>query len=225
MQHTEDERILASLAHASIVANVANLAGMLVTSLIWMTQRDRSRYVGAHALQALVYQGVVLVISMFLLLSWAGCLLVALLLPPLLRPDLYLDSGPPASFWLALFGLVVPLGFAVLATLYGLYGAFLVYRGRPFRYPLVGRLTRRELGPEPEIEPASAATLATAPQSPIDPSLAADTPARPPVAAPTTAPQSPIDPSLAADIPEPAPPTEVASHAAPAAPADTEEER
>jgi len=42
MQPTEDERVLAALAHASIVANVANLAGMIATALIWTMQRERS---------------------------------------------------------------------------------------------------------------------------------------------------------------------------------------
>ena len=63
MQPTEDERVLAALSHASIVANIFNLAGMIATALIWTMQRERSRYVRAHALQSLVYQGMVLMIS------------------------------------------------------------------------------------------------------------------------------------------------------------------
>ncbi len=136
MQPTEDERVLAALSHASIVANIANLAGMITTALIWTMQRERSRYVRAHALQSLVYQGAVLVISVFLMLSWGLCLVLSLL-PVMLRPDLYAISNPPKSFWLALLGLPLPLGFGLLATIYGLYGAYQVYRGRPFRYPLV----------------------------------------------------------------------------------------
>src|SRR5262245_33304550 len=79
MQPTEDERVLAELSHASIVANIANLAGMITTALIWTMQRDRSRYVRAHALQSLVYQGVVLAISFILALSWGLCLVLSLL--------------------------------------------------------------------------------------------------------------------------------------------------
>ncbi len=97
----------------------------------------------AHALQSLVYQGAVLVISVFLMLSWGLCLVLSLL-PVMLRPDLYDVSNPPKSFWLALLGLALPLGFGLLATIYGLYGAYQVYRGRPFRYPMVGRLVRRD---------------------------------------------------------------------------------
>src|SRR5215210_4624103 len=98
MQPTEDERILAALAHASIVANVVNLAGMIATSLIWTIQRERSPYVRAHALQALVYQGVVLLVMIVLVLFWGICLALSLL-PVALRPDLYRNSLPNYAFW------------------------------------------------------------------------------------------------------------------------------
>jgi uncharacterized Tic20 family protein len=158
MQPTEDERVLAALSHASIVANIVNLAGMIATALIWTMQRERSRFVRAHALQSLIYQGAVLLISVFMLLAWGLCMVLSLL-PVFLKPELYQVSSPPRSFWFALFGLSVPIGFGILATIYGLYGAYQVYRGRPFRYPIVGRLVRRELAqppaaaPEPPVEP------------------------------------------------------------------------
>jgi uncharacterized Tic20 family protein len=144
MQPTEDERVLAALSHASIVANIVNLVGIIATAVIWTMQRERSRYVRAHALQALVYQGTVLVVGMLLGLAWGLCLVLSLL-PVMLRPDLYDMTNPPRSFWLALLGLALPIGFGILGTIYGLYGAYRVYSGRPFRYPLVGRLVRRDL--------------------------------------------------------------------------------
>ena len=182
MQPTEDERVLAALAHASIVANVANLAGMIATALIWTMQRDRSSYVRAHALQALVYQGVVVLISIFMLLFWGVCLALSLL-PVALRPDLYRGSLPD-SFWLGLLGVSLPIGWGILATLYGLYGALQVYRNRPFHYPLVGRLVRRQLAPlgpatPPPAAPPDADELPVAPSelvSPAEQAPAADLP-------------------------------------------------
>jgi uncharacterized Tic20 family protein len=170
MQPSEDERVLAALSHASIVVNMVNLAGMIATTLIWTTQRERSRYVHAHALQSLVYQGAVLLIGVFLALAWGVCLVLSLL-PAVLRPDLYHITNPPKSFWLALLGLIVPVGFAIGATLYGLYGAYRVYRGWPFRYPLVGRLVRRDLA----TTATPRATPAPAPDGPA-PASAAESP-------------------------------------------------
>jgi uncharacterized Tic20 family protein len=158
MQPSEDERILAALAHASIIANIVNLAGVIATALIWTSERERSEYVRQHALQSLLYQGLVLLILIVLMIFWGLCLGLSLL-PVAVRPDLY-RSSPPNSFWIALLGLALPLGFGILATLYGLYGAYQVYRGRPFSYPIAGRFMRRgtqtgaALRPSPASQPA-----------------------------------------------------------------------
>ena len=155
MQPSEDERVLAALSHASVVANVVNLAGMIATSLIWTMHRDRSPYVRAHALQALVYQGAVLLIMLFLGLFGGLCLALSLL-PVMLRPDLYRGSPPSYSVWIGVLALLALIGFGVLATLYGLFGAYQVYRGRPFRYPLIGRLVGPLLNPLPVAVPLAA---------------------------------------------------------------------
>jgi len=172
MQPSEDDRILAALAHASIIANIVNLAGMIATALIWTSQRERSEYVRQHALQSLLYQGLVLLILIVLMIFWGVCLGLSLL-PVAVRPDLY-RSSPPNSFWIALLGLALPVGFGILATLYGLYGAYQVYRGKPFSYPIAGRFMRRGIQtgaaprpnpPSPPIElvvPATAEPAATA---------------------------------------------------------------
>jgi uncharacterized Tic20 family protein len=172
MQPSEDERVLAALSHASIIANIANLAGLIATSLIWSTQRERSPYVRAHALQAMIYQGAVFAISISLLLFWGVCVALSLV-PAALRPDLY-RSSPPYSFWFALAGLAVPIGFSVAATLYGLYGAYRAYRGRPFLYPLAGRLARG-LSSHPDTAPVTPADAAA-------PAASTPTPASAPTA-------------------------------------------
>jgi uncharacterized Tic20 family protein len=182
MQPSEDERVLAALSHASIVANVVNLAGMIATSLIWTMQRDRSPYVRAHALQALVYQGAVLLISLFLALFGGLCLALSLL-PVMLRPDLYRGSPPSYSVWIGVLALLGLVGFGALATVYGLYGAYQVYRGRPFRYPLIGRLAR----------PAAVAEAPPAPPivdiAPPDAAPATEQPPEPPADASPTSPK------------------------------------
>jgi len=191
MQPSEDERVLAALSHASIVANVVNLAGIIATSLIWTMHRDRSPYVRAHALQALVYQGAVLLITLSLALFGGLCLALSLL-PALLWPNLY-RSGPPSySVWIGVLVLLALIGFGVLAMLYGLYGAYQVYRGRSFRYPLIGRLVRPLLNPTPVAAPVAPEPVA-APAAP-PPSEAAPAMAEPPVAATIQAESSAVVP-------------------------------
>lgn len=172
MQPSEDERVLAALSHASIVANAVNLIGMIATALIWTKQRDRSPFVRSHALQALVYQGSVLLIAIFMALFGGLCLALSLL-PVLLRPDLYRSSPPSYSVWIGVLTLLMLIGFSVLATLYGLYGAYQAYRGRPFRYLLVGRLARPPVAPAaPPITPVATASE----PEPTPPQAAAEAP-------------------------------------------------
>jgi uncharacterized Tic20 family protein len=190
MQPSEDERVLAALSHASIIANVVNLVGMIATSLIWAMHRDRSPYVRAHALQALVYQGAVLLIMLFLAL-FGGLFLALSLLPAVLRPDLYRSSPPSYSVWIGGLALLTLIGFGVLATLYGLYAAYQVYRGRPFRYLLIGRLVRPLLNPAPA--PSGPAAAPAEPSPEIDHTAVA-----PPVAtpAPAEAPAGVVAPTM-----------------------------
>jgi hypothetical protein len=136
---THEERVLATLAHVGIVANSFNLLGIIGSTLIWLTQRQRSPYVTAHALQALAFQVVAVLLSVLLLLVWGGCLIITFL-PAMLRPDLY-QSDLPLAFWLALgIGLLLLLVLIVVVVIYGLMGASAAWRGEPFRYVLVGSL-------------------------------------------------------------------------------------
>jgi uncharacterized Tic20 family protein len=163
----EDERLTAAMAHASIVANVAGLTGLILAVLLWATQRRRSRFVRAHIVQALVYQIGTLLGVIALMLLWSGCLLLSLL-PAALRPDLYRDGTLPDTFWIALFGLILPIGYGFAATLYAIYGAYQVYRGKRFAYPLAGRLVQRDLQEPQSATPASASSQAT-PGQPLPP--------------------------------------------------------
>jgi uncharacterized Tic20 family protein len=160
----EDERLTAAMAHASVVANVAGLTGLILAVLLWATQRRRSRFVRAHIVQAIVYQIGTLLGVIALMLLWSGCLLLSLL-PAALRPDLYRDGTLPDTFWIALFGLILPIGYGFAATLYAIYGAYQVYRGNRFAYPLAGRLVQRDLQEPQSATPDSASSVATPGQS------------------------------------------------------------
>jgi len=197
MQPSEDDRVLAALSHASIVANAINLAGMITTSLILTMHRDRSPYVRAHALQALVYQGAVLLVMLFLVLFGGLCLALSLL-PAIVRPDLYRTSPPSYSLWIAALTLLALIGCGVLGTLYGLFGAYQVNRGRSFRYPLIGRLVRPLLSPTPVENPAVLPSIGISPAASAEPA--------PPEAAQAVG-EPPVDVTIPAEAPAVVAPT------------------
>ena len=62
--HSSDELTWAALAHASALLNVfGGVGGLIAALVIWLTQREKSAWVAFQALQALVFQATILVIT------------------------------------------------------------------------------------------------------------------------------------------------------------------
>lgn len=142
---TQDERIMAALAHASVILPFWGLIGAIV---IWATQREKSRFVGFQALQGAVYQlalvvggflGMACYMCSFFLVMFLGLPIGALAAQEALRPDLVsgLLGIVITVFPFCIMGILALAGLA--CVLYGLYGAVQVLQGRDFRYAIVGR--------------------------------------------------------------------------------------
>jgi uncharacterized Tic20 family protein len=155
---TQDERILAALAHASVILPFWGLIGAIV---IWATQREKSRFVSFQALQGVVYQ-----LSLILLGFVGGaCYMCSFLGMFLTMPvGIFAAEGmsdPNAAegvvamlvtfittlFPFCLMGLFALIGAALV--IYGLYGAVRVLQGHNFRYALIGARLDQYLNQEP----------------------------------------------------------------------------
>jgi uncharacterized Tic20 family protein len=140
---TQDEHMLAALAHASILLGLftGGVGGLVAPLIIWLFQREKSAYVTAQALQALVYQIATFVLNLLVWLGWT-VLFLLLLLPPLIsNPDAY-EETPPSGMWIGLILMLVPLGISLLTMLYGLWGGLRCLNGHDFRYIVIGRWLR-----------------------------------------------------------------------------------
>jgi uncharacterized Tic20 family protein len=158
---SHEERVLAALAHAGVILNVFNLAGLFGVALLWAGQRNSSPYVRRHAGQALAFQLFSLLIGLVLVLAWGGCLGFALL-PLALRPDLYADSWP-ALFWVMLTVGLVPLVYGLIVIGYGLVGGWCAYRNLPFRYAFLDRAIQISAPPPVAPPPSTSPTPPTSP--------------------------------------------------------------
>ncbi len=142
---TQDERVLAAIAHGSILLGLLTngVAGIVTALIIWVTQREKSAYVAYQALQATVYQiaGVVIVLALWA--CWGLLVPFATLIPILLNPGAYRDS-PPGLMFLALSLVCIPLMVTAVWVLYGLWGALRGLSGADFRYIVIGRVVPRE---------------------------------------------------------------------------------
>jgi len=157
---TQDERILAALAHASVILPFWGLIGAIV---VWVTQREKSRFVNFQALQGATYQLCLIVLSFV----GGGCFMVAFFGIGLLMPVGMLAMGDLSDPNAA--GGVIAILIAILTTFlpfclmglfflvaaacvcYGLYGAVLVLQGNDFRYAIIGPRLEQYLNQEGEI--------------------------------------------------------------------------
>ena len=139
-----DERVTAALAHGVAIAYGLGAVGAVV---IWLLQKEKSKYVAFQALQAAVYQLVGLLVQ---LIGWScwGCLYGLSFIPMIANAEKYKDAPPPAFFFISLGLMVVPLGVMGLWILYGLWGAWRAFQGRDFKYIVLGRMLERYLGQE-----------------------------------------------------------------------------
>jgi uncharacterized Tic20 family protein len=134
------ERVLAAAAHVLLLLSVP---GLLLATVIWLTQRRRSVYVATQARMAVIWQlvsnvllGVVIALLLGLALSQFG---------GILNTHNSSDGGAITRMFGSLVGLYVVL---VLAVLYfgiaAVIGALSALLGRDYHYPFIGRRHKRQ---------------------------------------------------------------------------------
>ena len=106
-----DDKVIAALSHALLI-----FLPVIAPLVIWVVYKDKSKYVKAQSMQALVYQlvGCILLFVWFMFATVLTVILIGLLLYPV--------------------GLVLMAAFAV----YGLYAAYKCYEGEDFKYAVIG---------------------------------------------------------------------------------------
>jgi uncharacterized Tic20 family protein len=67
---TQDERVMAALSHGSALLP---MLGIIAPIIIWVTQKEKSKYVAFQALQALAYQTIMIVAYFFAM----GCYILS----------------------------------------------------------------------------------------------------------------------------------------------------
>jgi len=132
---SSEERLMAAIAHASVVVFGP---GILVGVFIWLTQKEKAAYASNQGLQAAVFQLVGMILTMVMWVAW-GIFYALTWIPFVQNPEL-LDGPPPPIFWIGMISMVVPLLVMLAWSLYGLGGALQAFRGRDFRYALIGKL-------------------------------------------------------------------------------------
>ena len=121
---TSDEKTWATLAHVSILlgAITVGLLGPVAAFVIWLVKKDESDYVAEQALQSLIYQIVVGV------LSWIMWIVIGVL----------------SAFVIGICLIPIGLLLNLAAVGYGCYAAYICSLGQEFRYPFIWDLIATE---------------------------------------------------------------------------------
>jgi uncharacterized Tic20 family protein len=134
--HSSDERTWATLAHASALLSLfTGAGGLIAAAVIWLTQKDKSAWVGFHGLQSLIFQAAVMIVTVLVV----GVVWVVGFAVSFLTIGIGTFVAVPVMI-LVFFGCFALVGGG---TIYCLYGAYQVYQGREFRYIWVGDWVQR----------------------------------------------------------------------------------
>jgi uncharacterized Tic20 family protein len=125
---TVEERRMAAVAHGSILLNLVSggLFGPLVALIVWLLYDRKSEYVSWHALQALVFQ----VISLLLFLVLGGVTAMLWAVTAVLIPAVVGFCLVPMVLGFS----TVTVALLVGSLIYGCAGALAVLDGQDFRY-------------------------------------------------------------------------------------------
>lgn len=144
---TPDERLMSALAHISVLLP---LMGVIAPIVIYITQKEKSKYIAFQSLQAMAYQFLI-IIGWFL--SW-GCYMCSffgifggMMLAAATESTL---PGEAVAFItgispLLVLGAIMLVGFAFI--IYGVVGAVMVFQGKPFRYIILADRVERFMQP------------------------------------------------------------------------------
>ncbi|MBN1537095.1 MAG: DUF4870 domain-containing protein [Anaerolineales bacterium] len=126
----QNERILAALSHATALIP---MVGVIAPIVIWATQKDKSEYVAFQALQAIVYQ-FIMIVAYFI-----GMMGYILSIPVMIFfGELGSNRFSDAAWIFPMLIMVVIFGGGAFFILYGGIAAVMAFLGRKFRYILIG---------------------------------------------------------------------------------------
>jgi uncharacterized Tic20 family protein len=139
-RYTQDEVTMAAIAHGSALLGLftSGVGGIVVALIIWLVKKEESAYVGFQALQSLVLQIAVLMVTM-----------IAAILVTFLWTVAGILSAIVIGLCMMPFALVLTFAIILIplaGLIYGLYGAIECYNGRDFEYWLVADFLRGQLG-------------------------------------------------------------------------------
>jgi len=134
---TSDEKLMSLLSHLSIL--IPNI-GVIAPIVIWITQKDKSKFVRFNAIQAIFYQLAFFVLMMLFMFTGIILMLISL---PIFTASPTAEPGPLFFISMIFMFLYFPLWF--FFAIYAVVAAVKSYKGRIFRYLIIGKIIEKKV--------------------------------------------------------------------------------
>jgi uncharacterized protein len=148
---SQDERIMAALAQISVLVP---LLGVIAPIVIWVTQKDKSRYVAFQSLQAVAFQ-LTMIFAWFVGMGCYMCSFFSMFLAIPFGASSESSQSVSPLFVLPFLTPILVMGLMFLGgflfILYGIVAAVMTFQGKPFRYVIIGRQVERFLQPQQDV--------------------------------------------------------------------------
>lgn len=132
-----DEKLMSLLSHLSIV--IPNI-GIIAPIVIWITQKNKSKFIRFNAIQAIFFQ---LVFFILIMLSvFIGLILMLISLPIITKDP---DAAPGILFWVSMGVMNLYFPFWLIFSIYAVVAAIRSFKGKMFRYIIIGKLVEKRI--------------------------------------------------------------------------------
>lgn len=132
-----EEKLMSLLSHLSIL--IPNI-GILAPIIIWVTNKDKSRFVRFNALQAIFFQLIFFILMMFFI--FIGVILMLIAIPWF---DLSSNAEPGILFFLSMVFMFMYFPLWLIFGIYAVVAAVKSFKGKIFKYAIIGRIFERKV--------------------------------------------------------------------------------
>ena len=132
-----NNKLMSMLSHLSIL--IPNI-GVIAPLVIWITQKDKSKFIRFNAIQAIFFQ--LVFFALVMLSIFVGFILMFVSLPSLTANP---DAAPGVLFWVSMgiMNLYFPLW--LFFSIYAIVAAVKSFKGRIFRYLIIGKIIEKRV--------------------------------------------------------------------------------
>jgi uncharacterized Tic20 family protein len=130
-----EEKFMSLLSHLSIL--IPNI-GIIAPIIIFVTQKDKSRFVKFHSIQAIFFQLILMVVMMASIFTGIILMIVSI-------PWTAMDSQPGTLFFVSMIIMFLYFPLWLVFGVYAVVAAVKSFKSELFKYVLIGKIVKRKI--------------------------------------------------------------------------------